>query len=348
MHSNRINSCQQNLMRLGRGIMTLGAISLCAVLFPERKGSAQYGKEAAQIEARELSEPILPIPQRTALNAEKVALGRKLFHEPVLSKDNSLSCASCHSLKQGGVDHRPHSLGINKAEGPINSPTVFNSGLNFRQFWDGRAESLEEQIEGPTQSPIEMGSNWQEIIKKLNNTAGYRSEFKKIYPDGLQKVNVKNAIAEFERSLLTPNSRFDKYLRGDNTAINASEREGYRKFKSFGCISCHQGVSIGGNMFQKLGIIEDYFKDRGPVHNVDLGRFNVTGDEEDKHVFKVPSLRNVEKTAPYFHDGSKETLEEAVQAMAKYQLGRRLSNKDVEDIVLFLRTLTGEYEGTQL
>lgn len=293
-------------------------------------------------------EPIRPIPLTLPLDSEKVALGHRLFGEPMLSHDNTVSCASCHNLKSGGVDHRVHSVGVNLAEGVINAPTVFNTGLHFKQFWDGRADTLEDQVDGPTQADNEMGSTWPEILAKLEHSSNYAVAFQKIYPDGLQRKNVKNALAEFERSLITPNSPFDRYLRGDATAITAEEKEGYTKFKSYGCITCHQGVDVGGNMFQPLGVLGDYFGDRGNVTKADLGRFNVTGNEEDKYTFKVPSLRNIALTAPYFHDGSAKTLEQAVTIMAKYQLGRELPPKDLAEIVLFLKTLTGEYEGKPL
>ncbi len=293
-------------------------------------------------------EPIKPIPQSVQLSLQKVALGKKLFFDPGLSRDNSVSCASCHSLSKGGTDRRAKSLGINGAEGPINAPTVFNSGFNFKQFWDGRAGSLEEQVDGPTQAAGEMGSTWTDIVRKLQANPEYVSAFHLAYPDGLQRENVKNAIAEYERSLYTPNCRFDQYLRGNSSVLTDTEKEGYRKFKDFGCISCHQGVNVGGNMFEALGAMQDYFTARGGVTKADLGRYNVTGKEKDKFVFKVPSLRNVALTAPYFHDGSAETLEQAVGVMAEYQLGQPLSQKDIADLVAFLNTLTGEYEGKPL
>jgi cytochrome c peroxidase len=293
-------------------------------------------------------EPIRPIPQSILLDAAKVSLGHKLFEEKMLSHDNTVSCASCHDLSAGGADHCVHSVGIHQAEGEINAPTVFNSGLHFKQFWDGRADSLEDQVDGPTQSDKEMGSTWEEIIAKLEHSTEYKAAFGQIYTNGIQRKNVKDAIAQFERSLITPNSRFDRYLRGEVTAITAEEKEGYRKFKTYGCITCHQGVDVGGNMFQPFGVLGDYFGDRGSVTKADLGRFNVTGNDEDKFVFKVPSLRNIALTAPYFHDGSAKTLEQAVTTMAKYQLGRELPPKDLEQIVLFLKTLTGEYNGKLL
>jgi cytochrome c peroxidase len=295
-------------------------------------------------------EPISPVPRvhPSSLDARKIALGKKLFHEPALSRDNSISCASCHPLDRGGMDRLPRSVGINGRQGEVNAPTVFNSAFSFAQFWDGRAATMEDQIDGPVLSAVEMGSTWDEVLKKLRDTPAYAAAFKEIYSDGVQSRNVKNAIAEFERSLITLDSRFDRYLRGDPFALTADEKNGYLKFKGYGCISCHQGVNIGANLFQRMGVIGDYFADRGNPSKADLGRFNVTGREEDRHVFKVPSLRNVAVTAPYFHDGSALTLEDAVAVMAKYQLGRPLPPKDMEDIVKFLRTLTGEYEGKPL
>jgi cytochrome c peroxidase len=293
-------------------------------------------------------EPIRPIPQTMTVNLAKVALGKKLFHDPVLSANRTVACANCHALDKGGADQRVFSLGINNAPGSINAPTVFNSAFNFKQFWDGRADSLEDQVDGPTQNPVEMGANWPELLARLQQVPEYAAAFKEVYPDGVQHKNVKNAIAEFERSLITPNSRFDRFLRGDDQALTEEEKDGYRKFKSYGCITCHQGVNVGGNMFQPLGLLGDYFGDRGNVTKTDLGRFNVTGQEEDKFTFKVPSLRNVALTAPYFHDGSAKTLEEAVTKMVKYQLGRELSPNDHEHIIKFLKSLTGEYNGKPL
>ncbi len=295
-------------------------------------------------------EPIQPIPRQAnpAPDPAKAALGKKLFHDTRLSTDDTVSCATCHPLDRAGTDHRRRSLGIHGAEGEVSAPTVFNSGLNFAQFWNGRAKTLEEQVDGPVQSAFEMGSTWDQVLGKLRGDPAYAAAFKALYPDGLQRENVKNAIAEFERTLLTTQSRFDRHLEGDATALNADEKAGYLKFKSYGCISCHQGVNIGANLFQRMGIIGDYFADRGNITPADLGRFNVTHQEADRHVFKVPSLRNVAVTAPYFHDGSAETLEEAVAVMAKYQLGRPLPPQDLADIVKFLHTLTGEFEGKSL
>jgi cytochrome c peroxidase len=295
-----------------------------------------------------VNEPIQPIKRQLELDQTKVALGDKLFHEPQLSHTNTISCASCHNLSTGGVDRLVRSIGINGVVTSVNSPTVFNSGFNFRQDWDGGFETLEEQVEGAIKKPERMGSSWDEVIGKLKRSHFYTKAFSKIYEDGITSDNVADAIATFERSLITPNSRFDKFLRGDVNAITAEEKEGYRRFKNYGCVSCHQGVNLGGNLFQEFGIMGNYFSDRGKITPADFGRFNVTGNEEDRYVFKVPSLRNITLTAPYFHDGSAATLEQAISVMAKYQLGRDLSKETIDFIIKFLTTLTGEYQGKPL
>jgi cytochrome c peroxidase len=314
---------------------------------PDTKPS-EAEPEARQQVAYSGSEPITPLPLAVVLDQRKVELGRRLFHETKLSGDGSVSCASCHNLASGGVDRLPFARGIGGKEGVINTPTVFNSGLNFRQFWDGRAETLDEQVDGPLQNPGEMGSTWPKVVAALAQDATYGREFAAIYPDGIQPKNIRDAIATFERSLVTPNSRFDQFLRGEYTALTESEREGYRLFKRIGCISCHQGTNMGGNIYQKLGIMEDYFAARGQVNTADFGRYNVTRQEEDRFFFKVPSLRNVALTAPYLHDGRVKSLNEAVRIMARYQLGVQLQESEEAAIVAFLRTLTGEYQGKPL
>jgi len=298
---------------------------------------------AGTASAQQLSdEPIKPL-EKPNLDARKVSLGRAMFHDKRLSKDNSLSCASCHEIAKGGMDGRQSAIGIKGQVGPINTPTVLNSGLNFRQFWNGRAATLEEQAAGPVHNPGEMGSNWAEVLAKLNQDAALVGQFRALYADGLQPKNIQDAIATFERSLITP-SRFDRYLNGESNAINGDEKQGYQLFKNYGCVACHQGQGVGGNMYQTFGVLGNYFKDKGKVTEADLGRFTVTKNELDRYVFKVPSLRNVELTAPYFHDGSAKTLDEAIDVMFRYQLGRTAPAADKALIVKFLKTLTGEKE----
>jgi len=294
------------------------------------------------------AEPIQPIPEIKVSNPQKVELGRLLFNDVRLSKGAQLSCASCHSMSFGGADGQVVSSGVNGQKGNINSPTVFNSSLNFRQFWNGRAADLLEQVDGPIANPKEMNFSWEQAIEILKKDAFYVQNFQLAYSDGLTIQNMRKAIVSFEESLLTPNSRFDQFLRGDKTAITESELSGYQLFKKYGCISCHQGVSVGGNSYQKFSTVGNYFEDRGNITDVDYGRFVITNKEQDRFVFKVPSLRNVELTAPYFHDGSQKTLIDAVNIKIKYQLGRLPKGNDAELIVAFLKTLTGQYQGKLL
>jgi cytochrome c peroxidase len=298
--------------------------------------------------AAPLDEALKPLPPVPALDAAKVELGRQLFNEPRLSVNNTLSCASCHHLEAGGADNRPFSVGFDGKPVEINTPSVFNASLNFKQFWNGRVDTLEAQVEQVVISPVEMGSDWKTVVQNLAALPVYQNAFKQAYPDGVTAANVQNALATYERTLLTPNSRFDQYLLGNTEILTIQEKYGYQRFKDYGCIACHQGVNIGGNMFQKFGVMGDYFKARGNPVESDLGRYLLTKDEEDRHVFKVPSLRNVAVTAPYFHDASAKTLAEAVDVMFKYQLGRNPSQDDKDLIIQFLKTLTGEWAGKPL
>lgn len=282
------------------------------------------------------------LPPVGDLPAAKVALGRRLFHDTALSADNTLSCASCHSLDQGGADGRVSSLGIRGQVGPINSPTVLNARFNFVQFWDGRAANLAEQAAGPVTNPKEMGNTWPAVLATLNGNESYVAEFRAAYPaDGVTQANITDAIAAYEMTLVTP-SRFDRYLGGDRAALSPAEREGLAEFVSVGCTACHAGVNVGGAMYQKMGLVRNYFADRGNPTEADNGRFNVTHQESDRHFFKVPTLRNVALTAPYFHDGSQRTLPDAVRMMGRYQLGRELNDAQVGRITAFLNALTGE------
>jgi len=295
-----------------------------------------------------ISEPITPIPKLIKLDERKVALGKRLFHDVSLSGDATVSCASCHSLNNSGVDSLPVSIGMKGKLGTKNTPTVLNVGLQFSFFWDGRAETLEQQVSGPINASQEMDNNWDAIIHYLMSKPDYRSLFNDIYDAEPSAENISNAIAEFERSLLTPDGDFDRYLKGDDNAIDEETKIGYQLFKSFGCISCHQGVAVGGNMYEKLGVFTPYYDKK--TSEVNFGRYNLlslelkSNNEELKFEFKVPSLRNVARTAPYFHDGSIATLELAVSLMAKYQLGVGISKKDNALIVKFLQSLNGHLD----
>jgi cytochrome c peroxidase len=290
-------------------------------------------------------EPLLPLPEAQALDERKVALGRMLFRDPRFARDNSVACITCHSPASGGADARPLSVGAGGVRHQFNSPTVWNSGFNFRQLWTGGAATLEEVTERIVKSPMVFDSNWADVLGKLNQDPSLAARMKEAYPQGLTAESVKDALAVYQRSLVTP-SRFDKFLRGDANAIDAQEKKGYARFKAYGCVACHQGVNVGGNMFQRFGALNDYFADRvkagRPLTEADNGRFNVTRKDQDRHLFKVPSLRNVAQTAPYFHDGSSATLEDAVDVMFRYQLGRSAPPDDKAAIVAFLKSLSGQ------
>jgi cytochrome c peroxidase len=301
-----------------------------------------------RVEIAQTDEPIQAIPQQIEVDPPKVALGEKLFQDVRLSTNNQKSCLSCHSFSLGGTDRRSHSIGIDGASTDVNTPTVFNARFNYRLNWNGKFTDLSTHLDALMSNPKVMGVRWPEAVRSLQQVPEYARSFDRIYPDGVTPTNIKDALVAYELSLNTPNSRFDRFLQGDKQALNTAEKEGYRLFKANGCVSCHQGVNVGGNMFQPFGIIGDYLADRGQTTTADLGRFNVTQNAADRHVFRVPSLRNVAVTAPYFHDGSAKTLEEAVGKMTKYQLGRTLPTKQIESIVQFLRTLTGEYRGKPL
>ena len=302
-----------------------------------------------------IDKPVTYLPLKIdTLDPKKVLLGKELFKDKHLSGDNTISCESCHSLQLGGGDRKKVSIGINGSKGTFNSPSILNSAFNFRQFWDGRVESLEEQINEPINNIKEMGTNWTEVVRKLQEDQNYPQEFQDIYQSDYNKIGngklianitpekIRDAIATYERSLITPNSPFDQYLKGDLSALNAQQKKGYEVFKAYGCISCHQGINIGGNMFQQFGIFGNYFEDTKQLQPEDLGRYNITGNEADRYVFKVPSLRNVALTSPYFHNGSVESLAETIRIMGKYQLGRILTTEDVDVLIEFLRSLTGE------
>jgi cytochrome c peroxidase len=315
---------------------------MCSTLLACQAESERRTRRSFVAQAGFENEPIRPLPAAPESDPRLVSLGKKLFFDGILSADGSIRCATCHDIGSGGDDGKQHSTGIAGKQGGVNAPTVLNSGLNFVQFWDGRAGTLEEQAGGPVENPIEMGSKLPEVVARVSAKKDYKDAFSALFPDGVTADHLREAIATFERTLLTPDAPIDRYLSGDSNALTAEQKEGYELFKSAGCIACHQGANVGGNMFQRFGVLGNYFAERGNITQADYGRFNVTHEESDRHVFRVPSLRNVELTAPYFHDGTAETLDRAVRVMAKFQLGRQLTDLQVERIVAFLKTLTGK------
>lgn len=329
-------------------------VSLLAVACEEKKpqpsASPPVAKEATSAAAEvKVDRAMLSMfsalpPKMTSATApatdDQITLGKQLYFDARLSKNQDLSCNSCHGLDSYGVDNKPTSPGHKGQLGARNSPTVYNAAVHARQFWDGRAKDVEEQALGPILNPVEMAMKDEAaVLAVVRSMPEYVASFKKAFPadkDPLTYANVGRAIGAFERTLVTP-SRFDKYLAGDDAALTAGERAGLAKFLEVGCASCHLGPAVGGTELRKLGLIKPW-----ATELKDNGRFDVTKDEADRYVFKAPSLRNVDKTAPYFHDGSVKTLDEAVKLMARHQLGKELSAGDADSIVAFLKSLTGE------
>lgn len=279
---------------------------------------------------------IIPLPQKVDFDKQKALLGKKLFFDPILSKDNTISCATCHNLQLGGVDNLVHSFGINAQEGDINTPTVLNSFFNFRQMWNGKAKTLHAQAVFPIENPIEMGNTFENIIVQLNAHQEYKEAFEENYKEGVTKENILDALEQFQKTLITQ-SPFDDYLRGDENAITQDQKKGFELFKRKGCISCHNGVNIGGASFSRLGVVNSLAVEQ-------TGLYEVTGNELDRFFFKVPSLRNVELTYPYFHTGEISELKEAIKVIAKIQLGLDLQEDEIALIEEFLKSLTGKVE----
>ena len=283
-------------------------------------------------------EPIAPLPTHVDyLNLEKAKLGRTLFFDPRLSSDGTISCHSCHSFDKGGADPRTVSLGVNGREGSIQAPTVYNASYNFKQFWNGRANTLKEQARGPLSNHAEMNMSPAKLEVLLTKDKAYRKAFNNIYHSSQVKMDdIIDAIAEFEKALVTPNSRFDKYLRGETT-LTKEEKKGYATFKSLGCITCHNGINVGANSFQKIGLFRPY-----PYDPKYQDRYALTHKDYHKNVFKVPTLRNVTLSAPYFHDARAKTLNEAIEKMAYHNLGIDITKEEIKSIILFLESLEGE------
>jgi len=315
-------------------LLALVALALAPARPAAAQDDAQLREQARSLfgvlpeEATSEANPVTP---------EKIELGRMLYYEPRLSLSQEISCNSCHPLSNYGAEHTPVSVGHEGQRGERNAPTVYNAALHVAQFWDGRAEDVEEQAQGPVLNPIEMGMPSADYaMGVIRSIPGYGPLFEKAFPGAAQAItwdHYGKAVGAFERRLMTP-GRFDVFLEGDDDALTEAEKEGLRTFVATGCATCHNGPAVGGGMFQKLGLVEPY-----PTE--DRGRAKVTGNKQDEFVFKVPSLRNVAETAPYFHDGSIESLDMAVRVMARFQLGRTLDAETTESIVTFLGALTG-------
>lgn len=288
--------------------------------------------------------PTIALNPENSITDKKVTLGKTLYFDKRLSKDNTISCNSCHNLETHGVDNLSFSPGNDGGLGGRNSPTVLNAALHIAQFWDGRAKDVEGQAGGPILNPIEMAMPSEKaVVERLSKIDEYKELFAKAFPEEKSPItypNIQKAIGAFERKLIVP-SKFDDYLAGNEDALNQQEKDGLETFTTVGCITCHSGNLLGGQMFQKFGLTSNYWE-HTKSKKIDEGKFEVSKNEADKYVFKTPSLRNVEKTYPYFHDGSVEKLEDAVNIMAKTQLNKELTVKETTDIIAFLKTLTGE------
>lgn len=317
-----------------------------AIAKSQKEAEARKADEALLSKAQGLFKPLHVDASDSlhVLTAEKVNLGHALYFDSRLSLTGKNSCNSCHDLNKFGVDNLATSPGDAGKNGDRNSPTTLNAAVHTMQFWDGRAKDIEEQAGMPILNPVEMAIPSKDfLVKRLKGVPEYVELFAKAFPgekDPLSYENIQNAIGAFERKLITP-SRFDQYLGGDLTALNEQEKSGLKTFIETGCTTCHTGAALGGNMFQKFGLVSDYRPLTGSK-GTDEGRKAVTKNEADKDIFKVPSLRNIEKTFPYFHDGSVKELDKAVEVMAKAQLGKDLKTEEVTDIVAFLKTLTAD------
>ncbi len=300
---------------------------------------------AAELQVKQAAALFGPLPEAATtpanpLSEAKTDLGRLLYYDARLSKNHDISCNSCHPLDRFGADGESTSPGHRRQRGDRNSPSVYNAALHVAQFWDGRAPDVEAQAKGPVLNPVEMASaSDEQVVAILQSIPGYAGAFEKAFPEDPEPIsfdNMAKAIGAFERKLMTP-GRFDRFVQGDPQALDADERRGLETFVAVGCASCHMGPAVGGSFFRKLGLVF-------PYETEDPGREKVTGEASDRHVFKVPSLRNVAETGPWFHDGSIESLDEAVRLMAYHQLGRKLDDQQVSGIVVFLESLTGEVD----
>jgi cytochrome c peroxidase len=329
-------------------VVAFGVLSTCAC---EERESAAPGVPQTPTETVPPSvrdQPLQPLPPAPAVDPRRAAIGGKLFADPALSSDGTVSCATCHPLDRAGADGLSHSRGVGGKETALNTPTIYNATFNFRFNWNGAYLAMEDEFDAPVTRT--MGTTWDVIDDKLRKDGALSAAFAGAYPGGVTTANVKDALARYIDTLVTPNSRFDQYLHGDPDALTADERRGYETFKELGCSSCHQGANIGGNLFQRFGVMHDYFRERNEYGGsapteADMGRYNTTKNPSDRHVFRVPSLRNVALTPPYFHDGSAPTLENAIMTMGRTQLGRTLTTEQVAAISSFLKTLTGQMNG---
>lgn len=324
----------------------IGPLVVAGIVLSWPESEAPLGELTSVREVRSVrEEPIEPLPYPDLSNRALIELGKRLFHDPRLSKNGAISCASCHNLAEGGDDGRRYSPGMGGELGVRNTPTVLNAVHNFRQFWDGRAVDLEAQAAGPLLSQVEMGwGSWGPLLDHLDLQTDLVDAFQEVFGEAPNRWRVLEALVAYEQALVTPDSPFDRWLQGEDEALSEEELQGYLEFKRVGCVACHQGVNVGGNMFQRVGrVLPTHFEDPAEAQR-HQGRFEQTGSERDRFRFKVPSLRNVALTAPYLHDGSVPDLSAVIQFMAEHQLGEELQPEQVSRIAAFLGSLTGEID----
>ncbi|MCV6606215.1 MAG: cytochrome B6 [Porticoccaceae bacterium] len=315
------------------------AVWLCMALLLSGLCRAQPAAEGADFEGAAYLNYIKPLPQSLPVNRQKALLGQQLFHDAGLAAGRA-SCGTCHSLEHWGADGLEKSIDIRGGFDDMNTLTVFNAVFNFRLLWNGAAQNPQAQIDLVMDNERHMGAGWPVALQYVRSRENYQAQFKELYQGVIDKHTVSDALVEYERTLITPDAPFDRYLSGDNKAINDRQKQGLKLFMDYGCIACHQGINVGGNMFARFGVFVKPYK-TVVADGFDLGRFNVTGQESDRYVMRVPSLRNVEKTGPYFHSGSSATLKDAVTSMGYYQLGRSIPDGEADLIVEFLQSLTG-------
>ncbi len=320
------------------------ALLSCAALADHLANEASAPGDGVRVDADRFS----PIPQTLPLDAAKVALGKRLFEDKRISAQEKMACVECHLADKGGTDNHPLSMAINGELRSTNTPSIFNVGLLPKLGWIGTGSDLGDVAESIIKSKQGLATTLPEIVDKLGRIPEYRAQFSSIYKTTIKPEQVKDALAEYMKAQITPDSRFDQYLRGQADALTEQELEGYRLFKNYGCAACHNGMNLGGNMVAPFGVFGNYMLDHGDQGTTALGLYNKTKREEDKYVFRVPSLRNVALTEPYFHDGSAQDLTHAVDIMSRYMLGRKMPPRDIALIVKFLNTLTGSHAGKPL
>ncbi|MGF1705568.1 cytochrome-c peroxidase [Enterovibrio baiacu] len=330
------------------GFLSLAIIiGLSSIFWPTHSLSDEHGHghdtdnhgTSSEVNYRSQTALVFPIQEHGDFDLPLIKVGWTLFRDKGLSSNNSVSCESCHNLQTNGAANTAVSVGVGGA-GARNSLTVFNAALNYRFFWDGRTNTLKKQMDGPVHAPLELASSWAAIVEYVASSPEYETLFEEAEILPISADSIRHALVAFQESLLTPHSPFDRYLNGDQYAIDSPAKKGWMAFQELGCINCHQGQNIGGSLMQRFGYYDSETKDTSSASNLDTGRFQMTQNDADKYLFRVASLRNVADTPPYFHDGRTNSLEEAIEIMANIQLGQSLDQSVISDLSAFLHALS--------